>query len=152
MRAQIVQGDGNVDRVAPMNPTELKTLLYVDDDRDIREVVKLALGLIESFTVHVCASGEEALKLIPIIKPELVLLDVMMPGMDGPSVLSCMKADTQQPHRPVIFVTAKALPREIAHFCELGAVGVIAKPFDPMQLGRQVLQMWEALKQEPQMV
>jgi CheY-like chemotaxis protein len=147
----VAQGDGDVDGVPRMNGIQLKTLLYVDDDPDIREVVKLALGLVDSIVVHVCASGEEALTLIPMVKPDLVLLDVMMPGMDGPSVLSRMKADTEQPHCPVIFVTAKALPREIAHFCELGAAGVIAKPFDPMELGRQVLQMWESLSQIPQM-
>jgi CheY-like chemotaxis protein len=147
----VAQGDSDVDGVPRMNRTQLKTLLYVDDDPDIREVVKLALGLIDSFVVHECASGEEALRLIPMVKPDLVLLDVMMPGMDGPSVLSRMKADEEHPHCPVIFVTAKALPREIAHFCELGAAGVIAKPFDPMELGRQVLQMWESLSQIPQM-
>jgi two-component system OmpR family response regulator len=126
-----------------MNRTQLKTLLYVDDDSDIREIVELALGLIDNLRVHTCASGEEALRLICTLEPDLVLLDVMMPGMDGPTVFSRMRANTERPNCPVIFVTAKALPREIALFRELGAVGVIAKPFDPMELGRQVLQIWE---------
>jgi CheY-like chemotaxis protein len=141
----MAQGDGDVDGASRMNRTQLKTLLYVDDDPDIREVVNLALGLIEGFIVHLSASGEEALRLIPMVKPDLVLLDVMMPGMDGPSVLCRMKAEREPPHCPVIFVTAKALPREIAQLCELGAAGVIAKPFDPMELGMQVLRMWESL-------
>ena len=126
-----------------MNRTQLKTLLYVDDDSDIREIVEMALGLIDNLRVHTCASGDEALRLICTLDPDLVLLDVMMPGMDGPTVFSRMRANTEQPNCPVIFVTAKALPREIALFRELGAAGVIAKPFDPMQLGRQVLQIWE---------
>jgi two-component system OmpR family response regulator len=126
-----------------MNRTQLKTLLYVDDDSDIREIVEIALGLIDNLSVHTCASGDEALKLIPTLNPDLVLLDVMMPGMDGPAVFSRMRANTEWPNCPVIFMTAKALPREIAHFRELGAAGVIAKPFDPMELGRQVLQIWE---------
>jgi two-component system OmpR family response regulator len=126
-----------------MNPTPLKTLLYVDDDSDIREIVEMALGLNGDLRVHTCASGEQALVLIPTLNPDLVLLDVMMPGMDGPTVFSRMRANTEQRICPVIFMTAKALPREIAQFRELGAVGVIAKPFDPMELGRQVLQIWE---------
>jgi two-component system OmpR family response regulator len=126
-----------------MNRAQLKTLLYVDDDSDIREIVAMALGLIDNLKVHTSASGEQALGLIPGLKPDLVLLDVMMPGMDGPTVFGRMRANTEQPICPVIFVTAKALPREIAHFRELGAAGVIAKPFDPMDLGRQVLQIWE---------
>lgn len=126
-----------------MNRTQLKTLLYVDDDSDIREIVEMALGLIDNLRVHTCASGDEALRLIGTLDPDLVLLDVMMPGMDGPTVFSRMRANTERPNCPVIFVTAKALPREIALFRELGAAGVIAKPFDPMELGRQVLQIWE---------
>jgi two-component system OmpR family response regulator len=126
-----------------MNRTQLKTLLYVDDDSDIREIVEMALGLIDGLRVHTCASGDEALRLIGTLDPDLVLLDVMMPGMDGPTVLSRMRANTERPNCPVIFVTAKALPREIALLRELGAAGVIAKPFDPMELGRQVLQIWE---------
>ena len=126
-----------------MNRTQLKTLLYVDDDSDIREIVEIALGLIDNLKVDTSPSGEQALSLIPTLNPDLVLLDVMMPGMDGPTVFSRMKANKELPNCPVIFVTAKALPREIAYFRELGAAGVIAKPFDPMDLGRQVLQIWE---------
>jgi CheY-like chemotaxis protein len=131
-----------------MNRTQLKTLLYVDDDSDIREIVEIALGLIDNLSVHTSACGEQALRLIPTLNPDLVLLDVMMPGMDGPTVFMRMRAITKQPKCPVIFVTAKALPREIAHFLELGAAGVIAKPFDPMELGRQVLQTWECLNDQ----
>ncbi len=127
-----------------MTRKRLKTLLYVDDESDIREIVQMALGLIDELTVHTCATGEHALRLIPALGPDLVLLDVMMPAMDGPTVFSRMNADPQHLKRPVIFGTAKALPREIAYFHELGAAGVIAKPFDPMELGGRVLRMWEA--------
>jgi two-component system OmpR family response regulator len=126
-----------------MNRAQLKTLLYVDDESDIREIVEMALGLIDNLRVHTSASGELALGLIPTLKPDLILLDVMMPVMDGPTVFGRMRANPDHPKCPVIFVTAKALPREIAHYRELGAAGVIAKPFDPMELGRQVLQIWE---------
>jgi two-component system OmpR family response regulator len=120
----------------------LKTVLYVDDEPDIREVVEMALSLVEGLSVHVCESGERALELLPQLEPDLVLLDVMMPGTDGPTTLQQMRANPAVAHVPVIFVTAKAMPQEVARFRELGAAAVIAKPFDPMQLGTQVTRIW----------
>ena len=131
-----------------MDRTQLKTALYVDDEPDIREIVEMALGLIDNLAVRTCGSGEQALKVLPEFKPDLVLLDVMMPAMDGPSTLSRMRSNSTLPFIPVIFVTAKAMPQEIAYFRELGAAGVIAKPFDPMLLGEQVLTLWERVKRE----
>jgi len=119
--------------------------MYVDDEPDIREVVLMALGLADNLDVHSCDSGEQALQLLPQIKPDLVLLDVMMPGTDGPSTLQRMRADPALATIPVIFMTAKAMPQEVARFRELGAVAVIAKPFDPMQLAKQVLSIWEGI-------
>jgi two-component system, OmpR family, response regulator len=126
-----------------MTTEALTHILYVEDDADIRSVASFALEEIGNFTIAACESGAEALRRAESFRPQLLLLDVMMPGMDGPTVFSRMRANTERPNCPVIFVTAKALPREIALFRELGAVGVIAKPFDPMELGRQVLQIWE---------
>jgi len=132
-----------------MDRAQLKTAMYVDDEPDIREIVEMALGLIDNLTVRTCGSGEQALKVMPEVMPDLVLLDVMMPAMDGPSTLSRMRANQSLPLIPVIFVTAKAMPQEIAYFRELGAIGVIAKPFDPMLLGEQVLTLWERVKRDP---
>jgi CheY-like chemotaxis protein len=126
-----------------MNPNDLRTVLYVDDEPDIREVVLMSLGLADSLDIHSCESGEQALQMLPRIKPDLVLLDVMMPGTDGPSTLKRMRADPELASIPVIFMTAKAMPQEVARFRELGAVAVIAKPFDPMQLAKQVFTIWE---------
>jgi CheY-like chemotaxis protein len=67
----------------------------------------------------------------------------MMPGMDGPATMDCMRADPALGTIPVIFMTAKAMPQEVVRFREMGAIGVIPKPFDPMQLARQVLALWE---------
>ncbi|HEX7113570.1 MAG TPA: response regulator [Steroidobacter sp.] len=120
-------------------------VLYVDDEPDIREIVQMALAL-EGLEVHLCESGEEALEALPRIKPDLVLLDVMMPRLDGPGTLERMRATSELASIPVVFVTAKAMPQEIKRFKELGAAAVIAKPFDPMQLGRQVLSIWEGLR------
>jgi two-component system OmpR family response regulator len=120
----------------------LRTVLYVDDEPDIREVAEMSLSLVEGLSVHVCESGERALELLPQLEPDLVLLDVMMPGTDGPTTLQRMRANPALAHVPVIFVTAKAMPQEVARFRKLGAVAVIPKPFDPMQLGRQVTKIW----------
>jgi two-component system, OmpR family, response regulator len=124
---------------------DLKTILYVDDEPDIREVVQMSLGLIGELAVHVCDSGDSALQLLPRLAPDLVLLDVMMPGMDGPTTLKSMRADPAYAAIPVVFMTAKAMPQEIARFKDMGAVAVIPKPFDPMQLGHQVIAIWEGL-------
>jgi two-component system, OmpR family, response regulator len=127
-----------------MHRSRLRTVLYVDDEPDIREIVQLALGLSDELAVHICESGEQALAVIPRVKPDLVMLDVMMPGMDGPTTLRKMRAAPELADIPVIFMTAKAMPQEIVRFHELGALGVIPKPFDPMRLTQQVFAMWEA--------
>lgn len=128
-----------------MSATGLHTVLYVDDEPDIREIVQLALGLVDGLDVHVCESGERALRMLPDITPDLVLLDVMMPGTDGPTTLQRMRADPRFANIPVVFVTAKAMPAEVARFRGQGAVAVIAKPFDPMQFGKQVVTIWEGI-------
>jgi CheY-like chemotaxis protein len=131
-----------------MNRNDLKTILYVDDEPDIREVVQMSLSLVDGLDVQVCESGERALQLLPVIKPDLLLLDVMMPGMDGPSTLQKMRSIPALAKIPVVFMTAKAMPQEVARFRELGAVSVIAKPFDPIQLGNQVVAVWEGIADE----
>jgi two-component system, OmpR family, response regulator len=126
-----------------MDPKALRTVLYVDDEPDIREIVQLALGLEQSLTVHTGESGEHGLELARQLQPDLLVLDVMMPGLDGPATLKRMREDPAIAHIPVIFMTAKAMPREVALFRSMGAVGVIGKPFDPMQLSKQVLSLWK---------
>ena len=128
-----------------MSQGRLRTVLYVDDEPDIREIVELALGLVEGLKVAVCESGEHALQRLPDITPDLVLLDVMMPGTDGPTTLQRMRADPRFANIPVVFVTAKAMPAEVARFRALGAVAVIAKPFDPLQFGQQIVAIWEGI-------
>ena len=128
-----------------MSRALLRTVMYVDDEPDIREIVQLALGLVDGLTVEICESGERALRRLPDVMPDLVLLDVMMPGTDGPMTLQRMRADPRFASIPVVFVTAKAMPAEVARFRELGAVAVIAKPFDPMQFGQQIVAIWEGI-------
>lgn len=122
----------------------LKKLLYVDDDPDIREIVQLSLSLDGTLDVITSDGGEGALREMKEQKPDLVVLDVMMPGMDGPAMVKRMRLDPALAHIPVIFMTAKSSAEEAARFRELSAIGVIAKPFDPMQLSGQVKALWEA--------
>ena len=127
-----------------MNAPPLKTLLYVDDDADIREIVQMALSLDGDLAVQCSDCGERALLKMRVEKPDLVVLDVMMPGMDGPTILARMRENDDLRSIPVIFMTAKANPQEAARLRALSAIGVISKPFDPMALNSQVKTLWNA--------
>ena len=116
-------------------------VLYVDDEPDIREIADMALSLDPNFEVRTAAGGIEALALIREWSPGLILLDVMMPGMDGPEVLARLRAEPATAAIPVVFVTARAQRNEIQTFQTLDAIGVIAKPFDPMTLAGQVMDL-----------
>jgi CheY-like chemotaxis protein len=123
----------------------LRHILYVDDEPDIRLVASMALGLDPSLRVDTADSGEQALALLPQLQPDLVILDVMMPGLDGPTTLARMRADPALRSIPVVFMTAKAMPEDQARYLALGAAGVIPKPFDPMRLAGQVTDLWARL-------
>lgn len=113
-------------------------VLYVDDDADIREIVSLSLGLDPDMAVETAASGQAALERARQGGLDLILLDVMMPQMDGRTTFAALKDLGLTPAIPVIFVTARTQSHEIAQFKDLGAIGVIGKPFDPMTLARDV--------------
>jgi CheY-like chemotaxis protein len=113
---------------------KIQSVIYVDDDPDICEVVKTTLSMMGGLHVYTAASGEQAVELALEVLPDLVLMDIMMPGLDGPSTLQRMRGNAALAHIPVIFMTAKMLPAEVANFLRLGAIGVIGKPFDPLTL------------------
>jgi CheY-like chemotaxis protein len=113
-------------------------VLHVDDEPDIREIVQLSLGLDPDLMVKSCSSGGDALTEAAAWSPDLILLDVMMPIMDGPTTLGRLRQSPSTAGIPVVFMTARAQPRELDHFVSLGAEGVIAKPFDPMTLAASV--------------
>jgi CheY-like chemotaxis protein len=113
-------------------------VLHVDDEPDIREVVELSLGLDPGIVVRSCASGEEALEVVEDWAPAIILLDMMMPVMDGPATLGHLQANPGTANIPVVFMTARAQSRELDLLRSLGAVGVIPKPFDPMALAASV--------------
>ena len=128
--------------------TALKDILYIDDEDDIRTVAEMALSMVGGLNVVACSSGAEGLALARKNPPQMVLLDVMMPGMDGPETLLNLRFDNELAHIPVAFMTAKIRPDEVEVLKEKGAIGVIAKPFDPMTLADQVKNLWDAYQKE----
>jgi two-component system OmpR family response regulator len=113
-------------------------VLHVDDEPDIREVVEISLGLDPGLSTRNCASGQEALGVAAEWAPDIILLDVMMPVMDGATTLARLRENPLTAGIPVVFMTARAQSRELDLFRSLGAVGVIPKPFDPMTLAASV--------------
>lgn len=124
--------------------SELKKILYAEDEPDIQAVAQMALETIGGFEVVLCNSGLEALEAAPAAAPDLILLDVMMPGLDGPETLRKLRENDNLKETPVIFLTAKAMPSEVDRFKAIGAIDVIAKPFDPMTLSDQIREIWNA--------
>ncbi len=122
---------------------DLHSVLYVDDDPDICTVVEATLCAIGDLAVRTASSGEMAMDLACEEQPDLILMDVMMPGLDGPSTLKLMRDCAPLADIPVIFLTAKVMPMEVTQFLELGAIGVIGKPFDPARLCRDIRALWE---------
>jgi CheY-like chemotaxis protein len=112
----------------------VRRILFCDDDPDIREIIEISLGLEPSFVVKACESAPELLASIVAWSPDLILLDVMMPGLDGPTALTMLRENPCTQSIPVVFMTARTQSYECQHFLALGAAGVIAKPFDPMTL------------------
>ena len=122
----------------------IQKVLLVDDEDDIRTIGQLSLARVGGWQCALAAGGQAALELAQSFRPDLVLLDVMMPGMDGPSTLAALRAQEATRDVPVIFMTAKVQKHEVARYLELGALGVISKPFDPMSLPADIRRLVSA--------
>ena len=116
------------------------SVLYVDDEPDIREIAGLALGLDPGLEVRLAGSGAEALEMVRggAWRPDVVMLDVMMPVMDGPAVLAGLREENATVATPIVFITARTQAQDRERLLQLGAVAIIAKPFDPMTLAQQL--------------
>lgn len=121
---------------------KMPRIVHVEDDPDIREIALIALEMVGGLQVVQFASGREALEGAAAARPDLFLLDVMMPGMNGEETLSALREKAEFAETPAIFMTAKAQQSDVRKFLEAGALDVIVKPFDPMQLGNQILAIW----------
>ncbi|MCK7595054.1 response regulator [Pseudomarimonas salicorniae] len=122
--------------------SELQHVLCVEDEPDIRLIAQLALETVGGLRVSLCASGNDAVDVARRERPDLVVLDVMMPGLDGPGTLKALREHPDTAELPVVFMTAKVQPAEVAQLMGLGALAVVAKPFDPMSLATQLREIW----------
>jgi len=127
--------------------SDLKRVLLVDDEPDIQAIARLSLEKVGGFTSLICSSGAEAIEQISVFKPDLVMLDVMMPDLDGPNTLKKLQEKSLLNGAPVVFFTAKVLNSEVKELKELGAEEVISKPFDPMTLPTQLKDIWSRVNE-----
>ena len=123
----------------------LNRICYVEDDEDIQRIVRLSLEKVGKMTVEVVSDPTLAIEAIKAFQPDLVMLDWMMPKMDGPTLFREMKQRPEISALPVVFITAKASQRELDELTALGAVGTISKPFSPKDLPEQLRQIWKKL-------
>lgn len=130
-----------------MTEPTLRRILLVEDEPDIQLVARLALENVGGFEVEVCSSGREAIERAPSMGPDLILLDVLMPELDGPSTLRELRKIPVLASTPVIFLTAKVQAHEVENYRQIGALDVIPKPFDPMSLADAVKAIWSRAQQ-----
>jgi CheY-like chemotaxis protein len=123
----------------------LERICYVEDDEDIQRIVRMSLERVGKMTVEVVSDSNQAIAVMARFKPDLVMLDWMMPGMDGPTLFRKMKQDPQTAALPVVFITAKATQRDMDELIALGAAATISKPFSPKDLPEQLRAIWAKL-------
>lgn len=127
----------------------LTKILYVEDDPHIQRIAQIALQKVGGFEVKICSSGMEALTEAHIFNPDLVLLDVMLPEMNGLAILEALRRDAQTEKIPVVFMTAKIQASDIEDYCRPGVLGVVFKPFDPMTLAAKLREFWDSIPEIP---
>ena len=125
-----------------MYSPNLTRVLVVDDDPDILAVSEIALSTVGGLVTQSCSGGREAIERGPAFRPDLIMLDSTMPGMDGAETLRAMRSLDALADVPIVFFTARAMRHEIERFAALGAVGMVAKPFDPMTLATDLRKLW----------
>lgn len=122
--------------------TALSHVAFVDDEPELRALAELALAVVGGLRVTLCASGVEALRTIPACRPQMVLLDASMPGLDGLATLAALRAMPATSATPVVFITATNDPDHVAGLKRAGALDVLAKPFDLMTLCARLRDIW----------
>lgn len=120
-------------------------ICYVEDDEDIQRIVRMSLERVGKMTVEVVGDPTMAIEAMTAFKPDLVMLDWMMPKMDGPAVFRQMKLRPETAGLPVVFITAKAAQRDLDELTKMGAAGTISKPFSPKDLPDQLREIWKKL-------
>lgn len=128
-----------------MTDRVLNRICYVEDDPDIQRIVRLSLERVGKMTVEIVGDSTRAVEAMVAFKPDLVMLDWMMPVMDGPAVFRAMRERVETRDLPVIFITAKASKQELDELRALGAAGTVSKPFSPKDLPNQLREIWKTL-------
>jgi two-component system, OmpR family, response regulator len=137
------QADSALQGHAPVHGATLRRILQVDDEPDILTIGKLSLEMYGKFEVAICAAGDQALATALQFSPDLILLDLMMPGTDGFAVMEALKAHPATRDVPVVYLTATLAPDLQKRLIAGGAVGVIVKPFNPRELSDKVRELWD---------
>jgi len=125
-----------------MTQKNLRKILFIDDDNDILSIIKYAVSSLEGVTVYTADEGQKGVDTALKENPDLIVLDVMMPGMDGLSVYKALRLLPSFRAVPIVFLTAKVQEKEIEEYISLGAVGVLTKPFDPISFPEDLLKLW----------
>ena len=120
-----------------------RRVMCVEDDADIRMILEFSLQRLGGYELCLCASGQDAIDRVAVFSPDLVLLDVMMPGLSGPQTLELLRKLPAMSGVPVVFLTAKAMLNEVEDLLQHGATGIIVKPFDPVKLPENVQFYWQ---------
>jgi two-component system, OmpR family, response regulator len=128
--------------------SKLQRIIYIEDDQDIQDIVRFVLEDLAGFTLHFCLSGADAVREAAAFGPDLILLDVMMAGMDGPTTLAALRTQASLANTPAVFMTAKAQPSEVERLQSLGVLDVITKPFDAPNLAARLQTLWDNQKKE----
>lgn len=122
---------------------ELIKILYAEDEPDVQTIVSLAIETTSNYQLKICENGRKLLECVDEYSPDLILLDVMMPEMDGPTTFGKLQSDENTKKIPVIFVTAKAQIHEVEKFKGMGSLGVITKPFKILELCDEIQRIWD---------
>lgn len=128
--------------------TGLRRILCIDDDEDILILAQMSLESVGGFDVKICTNAIDAIDIAQEFLPDYILIDYMMPNMDGPAALEAFRSIPALENTPVAFMTARAAPEEVESYLAIGANAVIAKPFDPMNLAEQVRASWQAARSD----
>jgi len=131
-----------------MSESVLRKILYVEDDADLQQVVSMILEDIGGYEVKICNSGKQALAETYKFQPDLFLLDVMLPEMDGPTLLKELRKNSTFKDIPAIFISAKVQGDELLEYSEYGVLGIIRKPFDPISISDTINMLYENYKND----
>ena len=122
---------------------KLRRVMCIEDDPDIRMLIEFSLSTVGQLDVLSCSNGSQALASVTAFAPNLVLLDVMMPGLNGPETLKALRQMPAMKGVPVVFMTAQVMPADLEQLLLHGVAGLIVKPFDPMTLPQDLQPFWE---------